>query len=77
MAVLQAAPQAGCVQGPIQPVFSAAAPLMFSPGAGVKLPSAERENTAPFLSVAVLRGFTRRCIAREKKNLPHLNKPLF
>lgn len=63
MAVLQAAPQAGCVQGPIQPVFSAAAPLMFSPGAGVKLPSAERENTAPFLSVAVLRCFTRRCVA--------------
>lgn len=44
MAVLQAAPQAGCVQGPIQPVFPAAAPLMFSPGAGVKLPSAERER---------------------------------
>lgn len=39
MAVLQAAPQAGCVQGPIQPVFSAAAPLMFSPGAGAKLPN--------------------------------------
>lgn len=49
MAVLQAAPQAGCVQGPIQPVFSAAAPLMFSPRAGVKLPSAERENSATFL----------------------------
>lgn len=44
MAVLQAAPQAGCVQGPIQPVFSAAAPLMLSPGAGVKLPSAEQER---------------------------------
>lgn len=41
MAVLQAAPQAGCVQGPIQPVFSAAAALMFIPGADVKLPSAE------------------------------------
>lgn len=44
MAVLQAAPQAGCVQGPIQPVFSAAASLMFIPGADVKLPSAEREG---------------------------------
>lgn len=41
MAVLQAAPQAGCVQGPIQPVFSATAALMFIPGADVKLPSAE------------------------------------
>lgn len=41
MAVLQAAPQAGCVQGPIQPVFSAAAALMFIPRADVKLPSAE------------------------------------
>lgn len=65
MAVLQAAPQAGCVQGPIQPVFSAAAPLMFSPGASVKLPSAERENTAPFLCVGVLCCFTRRCIAKK------------
>lgn len=44
MAVLQAAPQAGCVQGPIQPVFSAAAALMFIPGADVKLPSAEKEG---------------------------------
>lgn len=44
MAVLQAAPQAGCVQGPIQPVFSAAASLMFIPGADVKLPSAEKER---------------------------------
>lgn len=52
MAVLQAAPQAGCVQGPIQPVFSAAAALMFIPGADVKLPSAERRGgggTASFL----------------------------
>jgi len=72
MAVLQAAPQAACVQGPIQPVFSAAARLMFSPGAGVKLPSAERENTA------ALRRFTRRCIATTTtKKRPHLNKPLF
>lgn len=44
MAVLQAAPQAGCVQGPIQPVFSAATSLMFIPGADVKLPSVERER---------------------------------
>lgn len=78
MAVLQAAPQAGCVQGPIQPVFSAATSLMFIPGADVKLPSVEREreNTASFLSVAVLCCFTKRCIAGEKR-APHLNKPLF
>lgn len=69
MAVLQAAPQAGCVQGPIQPVFSAAAPLMFSPRAGVKLPSAEteRERTLHPFSVTVLCCFTRKCIAKKKK----------
>lgn len=50
MALLQAAPQAGCVQGPIQPVFSATAPLMFSPGAGVKLPSANRKHCTLSLS---------------------------
>lgn len=85
MAVLQAAPQAGCVQGPIQPVFSAAAALMFIPGADVKLPSAEeggvggRDGVAlhPF-SVSLL------CLYREmlnrktrERHVPHLNKSLF
>lgn len=45
MVVLQAAPQAGCAQGPLQPVFSAVAPVMCSPEAGVKLASANTENT--------------------------------
>lgn len=74
MAVLQAAPQAGCVQGPIQPVFSAAAPLMFSPGAGVKLPSAERENSAPFLCCSSVLFYKE---MHSKKSPPHLNTPLF
>lgn len=76
MAVLQAAPQAGCVQGPIQPVFSAVAPLMYSPEAGVKLPSAETENTAPFLSVAGLPSFTRRCIAKSLIWISHYSQHL-
>lgn len=78
MAVLQAAPQAGCVQGPIQPVFSAAALLMFSPGAGVKLPSAEREREHCTLcrsSVLLYKEMHREKNKTEHKT--HLNKPVF
>lgn len=85
MAVLQAAPQAGCVQGPIQPVFSAAASLMFIPGADLKLPSAERERERvggvvavalhPF-SVALLCRY-KEMLNRKKETCSHLNKSLF
>lgn len=64
MAVLQAAPQAGCVQGPIQPVFSAAAPLMFSPGAGAKPPSTHTNTHLEHCSLSVLSRFASRCIEK-------------
>lgn len=67
MAVLQAAPQAGCVQGPIQPVFSAAAPVMFSPGAGVKPPSEERERERTLHSFSVSYLAFARCIAKRRR----------
>lgn len=50
MVVLQAAPRAGCVRGPLQPVFFlffpfwAVIPLICSPGAGIKLPDRGREK---------------------------------
>lgn len=68
MAVLQAAPQAGCVQGPIQPVFSAAAPLMFSPGAGVKLPeSAGKERKLHPFPLSQFRAALQKKMHRKKK----------